>query len=81
MTGIDELKDAIIDKFQRDQGLAFTRSQIVVSCGAKHTLFNLALALFEAGDEVIIPTPILGILPRTNLSGRCPAGLSPDKGN
>jgi aspartate aminotransferase len=57
VTGIDELKDAIIDKFQRDQGLTYSRSQILVSCGAKHTLFNLALALFEAGDEVIIPAP------------------------
>lgn len=57
VTGIDELKDAIIDKFQRDQGLTYSRSQIVVSCGVKHTLFNLALALFEAGDEIIIPAP------------------------
>jgi aspartate aminotransferase len=57
VTGIDELKDAIIEKFQRDQGLTYSRSQIVVSCGAKHTLFNLALALFESGDEVIIPAP------------------------
>ena len=57
VTGIDELKQAIIEKFQADQGLSYTRSQILVSCGAKHTLFNLAMALFEAGDEVIIPTP------------------------
>ena len=57
VTGIDELKDAIIEKFQRDQGLTYSRSQIVVSCGAKHTLFNLAMALFEAGDEVVIPAP------------------------
>ena len=57
VTGIDELKDAIIEKFQRDQGLTYSRSQIVVSCGAKHTLFNLAMALFESGDEVIIPAP------------------------
>jgi aspartate aminotransferase len=57
VTGIDDLKDAIIAKFQRDQGLTYSRSQILVSCGAKHTLFNLALALFETGDEVIIPTP------------------------
>ena len=57
VTGIDELKEAIIQKFQTDQGLTYSRSQIVVSCGAKHTLFNLALALFEAGDEVIIPAP------------------------
>ena len=57
VSGIDELKDAIIDKFQHDQGLDYSRSQILVSCGAKHTLFNLALALFETGDEVIIPVP------------------------
>ncbi len=57
VNGIDELKDAIIDKFQNDQGLQYSRSNILVSCGAKHTLFNLALALFEAGDEVIIPVP------------------------
>ncbi|MCA9498089.1 MAG: pyridoxal phosphate-dependent aminotransferase [Nitrospira sp.] len=57
VTGIDDLKEAIIEKFQRDQGLAYSRSQILVSCGAKHTLFNLAMALFEAGDEVIIPAP------------------------
>ena len=55
--GIDELKDAVITKFKRDNGLDFKRSQIVVSCGAKHTLYNIAQALFEKGDEVIIPAP------------------------
>jgi aspartate aminotransferase len=55
--GIDELKDAIIGKLERDNGLTYARSQIVVSCGAKHTLYNLAQVLFEEGDEVIIPSP------------------------
>ena len=55
--GIDELKDAIIGKLKRDNNLNYTRSQIVVSCGAKHTLYNLAQVLFEEGDEVIIPSP------------------------
>ncbi|MEN6376086.1 MAG: pyridoxal phosphate-dependent aminotransferase [Smithella sp.] len=55
--GTDELKDAIIAKLKRDNALEYKRSQIVVSCGAKHTLYNLAQALFEAGDEVIIPAP------------------------
>ena len=55
--GTDELKDAIISKLKRDNSLEYKRSQIVVSCGAKHTLYNLAQALFEAGDEVIIPAP------------------------
>ena len=55
--GIDELKRAIADKLLRDQGLAYETSQILVSCGAKHTLYNIAQALCEAGDEVIIPAP------------------------
>jgi aspartate aminotransferase len=55
--GIDELKDAIINKLQRDSKLTYSRSQIVVSCGAKDTLYNLAQALFEEGDEVIVPSP------------------------
>jgi aspartate aminotransferase len=55
--GIPELKDAIIEKLRRDNGLAYTRPEIVVSCGAKHVLYNLAQALFEEGDEVIIPSP------------------------
>ena len=55
--GTDELKDAIINKLKRDNSLDYKRSQIVVSCGAKHSLYNLAQALFETGDEVIIPAP------------------------
>ncbi len=55
--GTDELKDAIVAKLKRDSGLEYKRSQIVVSCGAKHTLYNLAQALFDEGDEVIIPAP------------------------
>jgi len=55
--GTDELKDAIIGKLKRDNSLEYKRSQVVVSCGAKHTLYNLAQALFEEGAEVIIPSP------------------------
>ncbi|MCU0582399.1 MAG: pyridoxal phosphate-dependent aminotransferase [Syntrophales bacterium] len=55
--GIDELKDAVIEKLRRDNGLAYKRSQIVVSTGAKHTLFNMAQVLFGQGDEVIVPAP------------------------
>ncbi len=55
--GTDELKDAVIGKLRRDNALEYKRSQVVVSCGAKHTLYNLAQALFEEGDEVIIPAP------------------------
>lgn len=55
--GTDELREAIIAKFQRDQGVTYEKSQILVSCGAKHTLYNLFQALLDSGDEVIIPAP------------------------
>jgi aspartate aminotransferase len=55
--GIVELKDAIIRKLSEDNQLHYKRSQITVSCGAKHTLYNLTQVLFEEGDEVIIPSP------------------------
>lgn len=55
--GIDELKDAIAVKLREENNLSYSRSQIFVSCGAKHTLFNLAQVLFEEGDEVLIPAP------------------------
>lgn len=57
VNGTDELKDAIAAKLKRDNSLEYKRSQIVVSCGAKHSLYNLAQALFDEGDEVIIPAP------------------------
>lgn len=55
--GIDELKTAIIEKFKRDNGIIYKKSEIIVSCGAKHSLYNIAEALFDMGDEVIIPAP------------------------
>jgi len=55
--GIVELKDAIIHKFQRDNHLTYKRSQIIVSCGGKHSFYNLAQAIFDTGDEVIVPAP------------------------
>jgi aspartate aminotransferase len=55
--GTPELKDAIIAKFQRDNGLTYARPQILVSAGAKHTIFNLMMALLDPTDEVVIPAP------------------------
>jgi aspartate aminotransferase len=55
--GIDELKDAVLQKFQRDSHLSFKRSQILISCGGKHSIYNLAQAFLDRGDEVIIPAP------------------------
>jgi len=55
--GTPELKQAIIAKFQRDNGFEFSPEQILVSCGGKQSFFNLAQALLDPGDEVVIPAP------------------------
>jgi aspartate aminotransferase len=55
--GTNELKDAIIAKFKRDNGIEYERPQILVSNGAKQTCYNLCMALLDPGDEVIIPAP------------------------
>src|SRR5512135_836389 len=55
--GTDELKDAIINKLKNDNGLTYARPEIIVSTGAKHSLYNIAQALYGPGDEVIIPSP------------------------
>ena len=55
--GINELKDAIIAKFARDNGIQYERSQILVSSGAKQTIYNLCMAMLDKDDEVIIPAP------------------------
>ena len=57
VSGTHALKDAIIEKFENDNGLTYDRKQIVVSCGAKHSFYNLAQVLWDEGDEVIIPAP------------------------
>lgn len=55
--GIDPLKDAIIDKLRNDNSLQYQRDEVIVSCGAKHSLYNIAQALFDPGDEILIPSP------------------------
>jgi len=55
--GTPSLKQAVIKKFKRDNGLDYTTKQILVSCGGKQSFFNLTLAVINPGDEVIIPAP------------------------
>ena len=55
--GIPELKDAIREKLKRDNGLDYSREEILVSVGGKHALYNACAALLDPGDEVIIPAP------------------------
>ena len=55
--GMPELKQAVADKFRRENDLEYEPQQILVSCGAKHSIYNLMQALLNKGDEVIIPSP------------------------
>ncbi len=55
--GTDELKQAIVEKFQKENGVSYNSDQILVSTGAKQSFYNLAQALWEPGDEIIVPAP------------------------
>ena len=55
--GIPELLKAVAEKFRRDNNLQFEPSQILISCGAKHSIYNALQAVCNRGDEVIIPAP------------------------
>lgn len=56
-SGIPELRQAIVQKFKRDQNLDYKPSQIIVSSGGKHSCFNVIMTTCEEGDEVLIPSP------------------------
>ncbi len=57
VAGIAALREAVVEKFQRDSGLRFEDNQVIVGCGAKQVIFNALLATLSPGDEVIIPAP------------------------
>jgi len=57
VTGTAELKDAIIKKFKRENGLDYKRDEVIVSTGAKQVLYNVFMATLNPGDEVVIPAP------------------------
>ena len=56
-SGIPELRQAIADKFKNENGLNYKPSQVIVSCGGKHSCYNVILATCQEGDEVLIPAP------------------------
>jgi len=71
--GIPELKAAIIKKFARDNSLDYAAEQILVSCGGKHSFYNLCQALLNPDDEVIIPAPYwVSYPPMVELAGGKP---------
>ena len=55
--GIPGLKKAIVDKFKRENGFEYSMNEVIVGVGGKQCIFNLALAVLDAGDEVVIPAP------------------------
>jgi len=55
--GIQPLREAIAEKYQRDEGLRYDKDEVLVSCGGKHSLYNVFQAIFNEGDEVVIPAP------------------------
>jgi len=75
-SGIPELRQAIADKFKRENGLDYKPSQVIVSCGGKHSCYNVILATCAEGDEVIIPAPYWLSYPEmVKLSGATPVIL------
>lgn len=80
--GHPELKKEIIKKFERDQGLTYKPSEIIVTTGAKHSLYTLFQAIVDDGDEVIIPTPYWVSYPeQVKLAGGTPVFITAEEDN
>jgi aspartate aminotransferase len=80
--GTVELKKAVVDKFQRDNGLSYSPDQVVINCGGKHTLYNLAQVLFQEGDQVVVPAPYwVSYPPIVTLAGAEPVIVSGAEAN
>jgi aspartate aminotransferase len=81
-SGIKELKSAIIKKFKTDNGLEYFSEEIIVSCGAKHSIFNIILTLCDEDDEVIIPSPFWVSYPEmVKIAGAKPVFIKTKKEN
>ncbi|MGA1236565.1 MAG: pyridoxal phosphate-dependent aminotransferase [Limisphaerales bacterium] len=75
-SGIPDLRQAIVEKFQRENGLAYKPSQVIVSCGGKHSCYNVIIATCQEGDEVLIPAPYWLSYPEmVKLAGATPVVL------
>jgi aspartate aminotransferase len=55
--GIKDLREAVVLKYKKQYNVDYSPAEVAISCGAKHTLFNLAFVLFEEGDEILLPVP------------------------
>ncbi|MDA8157747.1 MAG: pyridoxal phosphate-dependent aminotransferase [Deltaproteobacteria bacterium] len=82
VSGIDELKTAIAEKFSADYGVKYENSEIIVSCGGKHSLYNLFSAMLNDGDEIIVPSPYwVSYTEIIKLSGGVPVTADTSKNN
>ncbi len=73
VSGIDELKEAVCFRFKEDLGLDYSPDEIMISCGGKHVLYNIAQVLWGPGDEVIVPAPFwVSYPPMILLAGATP---------
>ena len=80
--GVQELRTAIAEKLRRENGLTYTPGEIVVSNGAKHSIWNAFLTLIEPGDEVLIPVPYWVTFPElVRLVGGDPVFVRPKPGS
>ena len=78
--GTDELKDAIRYRLHAETGLQYERAQVIACTGAKHALFNVAMALFQPGDEVLLPSPYWVSYPELiKVAGATPVLLPTDE--
>lgn len=81
-SGIPELREAVCRKFQEDQGLAYKPEQVVISCGAKHSLYNLVQVLCDPGDEVLFASPYWVSYPEmAYLAGAKPVPVPTEQSN
>ena len=80
--GTPELREAICEKFKKENGLLYESSQVIVSCGGKHSISLAIMALVGEGDEVVIPAPYWVSYPeQVKLTGGTPVILEPEKEN
>lgn len=79
-SGIPDLKKAVCEKFKTDNGLVYESSQIIISCGAKHSLYNAISAICNDGDEVILPAPYwVSYFEQIRLAGATPIIIDTDE--
>jgi aspartate aminotransferase len=82
VSGIDELKEAVTDRFKEDLGLNYGLNEVIITCGGKHALYNIAQALWGPGDEIIVPAPYwVSYPPMIYLAGATPVILATKEEN